>query len=243
MLKGHTGKIVFGIIWLLIGIILIGGNINGYQTIPEEPPRPQSLPNDIPNMSLCTNSSSLKANDSSAFIIMGEWGKIEFDSMDTLEGLWEGNLVEVNITSPYYGTWTVFDEGRVPWHVYSPEALWDNPGVQIENNNEKATPYLLILFSEEDCLHNWINGNAKMSVFYPAWKGGYEWETRIKHVERSFKFYAVTPQEANAIDAYINWESNVSSQNTATLWALLIGLIVFVLPGIILIVHTFKKRD
>jgi hypothetical protein len=173
-----------------------------------------------------TNSKSLNgALRPTPFIALGEWGKIEFDSMDTLQGLWEGGLIEVTITSPYNGTWTVFSAHELPWRVFSPNASWDEGGVTLKDTQGKATPYLLTMFPTDEFLHKWINGKAKMSVFYPVWKIAYEWETEIKHVELNFNFYVVTTEEAKVIDAHNNWESKVSSQNTATIWAILIGLV------------------
>jgi hypothetical protein len=154
---GFKGQIIFASIWLLFGVLLIGGFFYASLNVAQEPSLPNQLPK-VPNMPVCDSERALKANEASAFASFGEQIRIQFNSVTSLQGLWDGSSVEVNVTSP--------SSLSLPATTYSGQ--WNQPGVQLSSKTKQATPYLETVFNQDGFVHQWVKGTAKMSVEFPV---------------------------------------------------------------------------
>jgi hypothetical protein len=217
------GKIIFGLFWILIGVLIISiAVINFYFIpIPEEPSLPEGLPTDI------LHNPNERASSDQVYIY--------FDSIKTLDYAWGGKNPLLIITSPI---------------SISLSATTTNAslGGLIENTATSVTPYLSASLEKDELLHQRVSGRAEMDVGYAVTVSGRDpgvpydrYKIDWKHVEQNVHFYVVTPDEENAIEAHNNWEGRVNIKSNDS-WTVLIGLVGFVLPGVLLVRYAFRKR-
>lgn len=229
-----------GVLIFLLGMLLIGILANKLIFPPAEPSYPQEIPIDVPKMPACTNESALKSNEDSAFVSSGTAVRIEFDSIQSLQGIWGAFSLdaEFDITSPY----------NAALKTYTRTIWWSG---DLTSTMEQATPYLEASFETEDkYLHQWISGRANMTVVFPVRSNQQNpgsvlptWTNEHKPVERNISFYVVTPEEAKMIEAHKSWESYMSKRFDPM--GLLVGA-VFALIGALLILsarYTWKNRN
>ena len=228
------GKIIFGSLWMLLGIALIGGfiNHNVLTALPPEPSLPQGLPSEISRMTVCSNEKALRVNDASAVIALGKEGTIQFDSISSLQGYCGGSNAILTITSPVNASLS----------ATCTEPYWHG---DIKDEYSKGTPTLQANFQSNEFLHQWVTGHAAMDAIYPVRKTpiiSVYWTNEQKHVERNFNFYVVTPEEAKTLQAYADWKSEGVSRSDAIWIDTPIVFIVFVLFGALLVRYGYRKR-
>ena len=156
--KGHVGKIVFGAIWLLLGIILIAGIVNVDYLTPaqEEPGLPEGLAVDILDMPLAGGreediSAKGYTLDCDSAIVSSKGVVIVFSSIRTLDYTWRGSNPMLVLTSPESA-------------VLSGETRNSSFPYQIESTETTVSPYLFASFEETDFVHQWVIGRALMDV-------------------------------------------------------------------------------
>ena len=219
---------------MAVGFLLIFELINvNYLTHMATEPASLQLQDDIPSLPLCnTNSSALKANFDSAFIVLGQTVRIEFDSISSLQGLCGGENAVLIVTSPYNMTLL----------AQAPYASWHG---DLEDKMYKSTPYLLTTVQTDEFVHQWVSGRAMMNAIYPVKSQpimAVHWTNENKPVERDFSFYVLTHEEGEILAAHNNWLSEVTRRNNALWWGIPISIFVFIVLGGLLVRYSYRQR-
>jgi hypothetical protein len=210
-LKGCIFPVLIGgllIFILALVIVRISENKTRKLASQPEPPLPGVvIPADIPKAYEVLDSGSrirykgVIGVDEEEYVICGDKGTsftIEFDTVNSIKGLWSGYDDRFKITSPFtesISTWTHYD-------------TW--PDVVL-SEMDPFTPYLSTRFNvEPEHFGSWFTVKASLDVTYPVPVGAIHYENAKKHLEREFRLFAVSSEDIQRQIMHAMWKQAVT---------------------------------